>query len=562
MILNEINKVKTILGPKNVSRFYLLVPLDIICSLLEILSISVIIPFVIAISDKKRVLSSDYSYLIFDYFNDYNQFVLFSGIFLIIILFISSGLSIFSQHKLISLANEIGQETSQIRYKKYLFSSYKFHQSSNTSELTKILITEVSRFTQNVLIAALKLFSKSIFLLIIVIFMLIINPLISFYIFSALTTAYLIIYRFFRNRLFSNGIKISNSNKIIYSIISESLKGIKETKFYSLEDHYFKDYSKNSYIVARSTASSQIRSLIPKNIVEFLILTSLILIINFLNSSGQLINNLPLISFYLYSGYRALPALQQIYNSSALIKSNFDSVNQILKHESLLQNKYKKVKKLGSKINSIDVENIFFGYSPDSIFLKNINVKLKGNSFVGVIGKSGSGKSTLIDLLLKLISPSKGKIKINGSDYDYDLSRSYFAYVPQDIYLSDSTILDNILLGNISEDSNIDLVKESYKLAGLSELMDSLPKNIMTQIGENGSSLSGGQRKRLGLARAIYSQKPILILDEVTSGLDRNTELSILSDLKKMSKDKLIILVTHNSKDTMFFDKIIDLDKF
>ena len=83
----------------------------------------------------------------------------------------------------------------------------------------------------------------------------------------------------------------------------------------------------------------------------------------------------------------------------------------------------------------------------------------------------------------------------------------------------------------------------------------------MTEVGENGSSLSGGQRKRLGLARAIYSQKPILILDEVTSGLDRNTELSILADLKKMSQDKLIILVTHNSKDIELFDKIIDLDK-
>ena len=281
MILNEINKVKKILGPRNVSRFYLLVPLDIICSLLEIISISVIIPFVIAISDKQRILSSDYSFLIFDYFSDYNQFVFFSGIFLITILFISSSLSIFSQHKLISLANEIGQETSQIRYKKYLLSDYKFHQSSNTSELTKILITEVSRFTQNVLIAALKLFSKSIFLIVIVIFMLIINPLISFYIFTSLSIAYILIYKFFRDRLFSNGIKISKSNKIIYSIISESLKGIKETKFYSLEDYYFKNYSENSYIVARSTASSQIRSLIPKNIVEFLILTSIILIINF-----------------------------------------------------------------------------------------------------------------------------------------------------------------------------------------------------------------------------------------------------------------------------------------
>ena len=561
MIFNEINKIKKILGKRNVKKFYLLIPFDILSSLLEIISISVIIPFIIAISDKQRVLSSKYSHLISDYFNSYNDFVLFSGLFLILILFISSSLSIFSQHKLISLANEIGQETSQLRFEKYLYSSYKFHLATNTSELTKILITEISRFTQNVLIAILKLVSKSIFLFIIVLFMLVVNPIVSFYIFTSLSLSYFIIYKIFKAKLYRNGLKISESNKNIYRIISESLKGIKETKFYSLEKYYHNLYKKNSYEVAQSTASSQIRSLIPKNIIEFLLLTSLILIINYLNSTNSLISNLPIISFYLYSGYRALPALQQVYNSSALIKSNFESVNQILKHDDLIMDNPPLSNPKKTDLKSIIIDKLSFGYDTDNVFLNNFSFKLNGTGFIGVIGRSGTGKSSLIDLLLRLIEPLSGSIKINGNEYDFEFARAMFAYVPQDVHLSDSTIIDNILLGNISVQDDINLVKQSYSLSGLTEMINDLKDGINSQIGENGALLSGGQRKRLGLARAIYSQKPILILDEVTSGLDKKTELSILKDLKIMSKNKLIILITHNSNDLLFFDKIINLDK-
>ena len=561
MIFNEINKIKTILGKKNVKRFYLLIPFDIITSLLEILSISVIIPFVIAISDKERVLKSDYSHIVSENFSDYNQFVFYSGCLLIIVLFFSSLLSIFSQYKLIRLANEIGQETSQLLFEKYLYSPYKFHLSTNSSELTKVLTAEVSRFTQNVLIASLKMISKSIFLLIIIIFMLLVDPIISLLIICFLITAYFTIYKFFKNRLFSNGIKISNSNKFIYKIINESLIGIKETKFYSLEKYYHNSFKKNSYVIAHRTASSQIRSLIPKNIIEFLMLTVLILIINFLNSKETLITSLPIITFYLYTAYRALPALQQVYNSSALIKSNFESVNQIIKFNSLEYEKSDEKIKDPKPLKNIIINDLSFGYSRDSIFLKNFNLELSQSGFIGIIGKSGSGKSSLIDLLLKLNDPLSGDIKINGLNYDYKEARSLFAYVPQDIYLSDSSIIENIRLGNIRVPINRELIKKSYELSGLKELIKSLPNKLESQIGENGSLLSGGQRKRLGLARAIYSQKPILILDEVTSGLDRQTELSILQDLKKMSESKLVILVTHNSEDLKYFDKIVDLDK-
>jgi len=561
MILKEINKVKRILGKINVRKFYLLVPFDILNSLLEIMSISAIIPFILAISDKSAILNSEYSYIVTDYFKDYNEFILYSGISLILILFFSNSMSIYSQYRLVKLANEIGQETSQKLYKKYLFSNYKFHISTNTSELTKVLTTEVSRFTQNVLIASLKLLSKTIYLIIIVSFMMFVRPLISFVIIISIVSLYFVIYKIFKNRLFSNGLKISFANKNIFKTINESLIGIKETKFNSLEDYYHKQFKTNSDLIAYRTASSQIRSIIPKNIIEFILLSVLVLLIYYLNGKDLLISSLPIISFFLYSAYRALPALQQVYNSSALIKSNFESVNQINKYydvsyeETTIQNlPY-------DTIESININNLYFGYSKKVVFLKNISININNNSFVGIIGKSGSGKSSFIDLLLKLLNPNSGTININNNNnYTYQAARSLFAYVPQDVHLSDSSISENIILGNINAEKDDILLKKSIEISGLSNLVSSLVKGMDSQIGENGSLLSGGQRKRLGLARAIYSQKPILILDEVTSGLDKETELSILNDLKLMSRTKIVILITHNSHELNLFDQIINFD--
>ena len=428
--------------------------------------------------------------------------------------------------------------------------------------MTKNLITEISRFTQNVLIAALKMISKFVFLIIIVIFMLVIKPIVSLTIFSILSIIYLVIFSLFKTKLLNNGKVISNSNKSIYRIISESLNGIKETKFYGLENYYLEKFTYKSNLIAEGTASSQTRSIIPKNIVEFLLFSALILIIVYLNANEKLVESLPLITFYLYTGYRALPALQQVYNSSALIRANYESVNQILKYEHLINTESTITQpRIDIDVNTIHVKNLKFGYAKDQIFLNDITLKLEYPSFVGIIGRSGTGKSTFIDLLLKLRKPLSGQVLINDSTYDYNEAKGLFAYVPQNINLSDSSLIDNIRLGRVNDKIDHKLILKSCELAGLADFVEKLPNKLDTQIGENGSSLSGGQRKRVGLARAIYSKKPILILDEVTSGLDSVTEKGVLTDLKKMSSNKLIILVTHNVQDLSWFDQVINFDK-
>ena len=563
MTFNNLNKIKKVLGEENVRKFYYLIPLDITTSLLELLSISIIIPFVAAISDKEKVLSSEYGNFIINNFSNYNEFLLALVVVLILVSFSSMALSIYSTSRKITLVNQIGQNVSQIKYKEYLLAEYKFHSSVNNTEVSKNLMTEVTRFTNNVLIASVMMVSKAFFLIVIFAFMISVNPLISLSIVSSLALIYLIIYKGLQNKLLSNGKAISGAIANLFSIVSESLNGIKETKFYGLENYYSERYIDNSDTIANKTASSQIISLVPKNVIEFIVFTSLVTILIYLNNNGILIENLPVITFFLYSGYRSLPAFQQVYNSSALIRANYESVNQILKFDHLIENDDDLEPELKSdEISSIAVKGIDFRFGDQKVLFKDFSSIITGPALVAIVGKSGSGKSTLIDLLLKLNHPASGEILINGDKYTYGDARSLFAYVPQSIYLSDSTLLDNIYLGNIRLPIDYELVVKSVKLAGLESFVEGLPKGIHTKIGENGSLLSGGQRKRLGLARAFYSEKPVLILDEVTSGLDEVTEKDILNDLKLMSKSKLIILITHSSQNIALFDRVIDLNLY
>ncbi|MDA9999097.1 ABC transporter ATP-binding protein/permease [bacterium] len=556
-----INSIKNILGKDNVRRFYYLIPLDITASLLELLSISIIIPFVVAVSDKERVLASEYAPFINDQFESYNDFLFALVVTLILVSFASMLLSVFANARKISLANRIGQTVGQSQYKKYLYAEYGFHSNINKSELSKNLMAEISRFTNNVLIAIVTMISKGFFLIVALGFMMNVNASVSITIIFSVVGLYFLVYKGFRGRLISNGQHISKSMTNLYSYIAESLNGIQETKFYQLEKYYFEKYIGDSDTIAKKTASSQIISIIPKSVIEFIIFATLATILIYLYSNGKLTENLPVITFFLYAGYRTFPAVQQIYNSSVLIRANYESVNRILKFDHLIKDddEFERLM-VGADVRSIAVKRLGFGYGNHKRLFKDFSLEIFTPSFVAIIGESGSGKSTLIDLVLKLNRPDSGEVVINNREYSFGDARSVFAYVPQNIHLADSTLLLNIVLGDINKPVDYELIESSFKLAGLGGLVRDLPEGINTEIGENGSALSGGQRKRLGLARAFYSQKPVLILDEVTSGLDSDTESKILCDLKLISKNRLIILVTHNLQNIDIFDQVVNLD--
>ncbi|KZM44895.1 hypothetical protein OA92_03250 [Marinomonas sp. SBI22] len=558
MIFKKTKKLLFVINDKNYKKFLLLLMLLVLTSILEVVGISSIMPLITSITDIEKILENTYVLWFYDYYQlDNNQLRMLIGFTSLILLLMSSLFTIFSNRELLIYGNNIGKTVSVSLFESYIHKNYLFHVESNSSELIKNITQETSRYTQNVFIPMLRLISKIIFLMISFFVLAYINLFIALSSIISIVSIYSVIYFILRSKLSSNGEKISKCNSNRFKLLNESFFGIKETKMMGLEKEYVDEFSKNSMQISTSTASSQSISIIPKSIIEFFLFGGLIFIILYLVFVDKINEYLPVLTLFLFMGYRTLPALQMIYSSMVLIRSNERSIESISSYNTDFLTVEKKDNV--SFKSSISVSNVTFSYpKTNTKVLRGIDFNINSNSILAITGLSGSGKTTLIDLLLGLINPSTGFIFIDGIPIEN--RKPFFSYVPQNVHLIDGTIKENITLGynGVVDDSMLNKVCQQAELEGL---ISDLTLGIDTNVGENGSQLSGGQKQRIGLARALYRNKDIIILDEATSALDAKTETKILNSLKELSEFKTIIMITHKLDTLSFVDNIIFMEK-
>ena len=233
---------------------------------------------------------------------------------------------------------------------------------------------------------------------------------------------------------------------------------------------------------------------------------------------------------------------------------NFNIIHDEKKNKNFFEN----------KDFEINLKDINFKYAKDSnLVLNNVNLKLSSNKIYGIIGKTGSGKSTLIDLISGFYKPSSGNITINGLNIFDDIKnwRKNFGYVSQNIFLFDDTIEKNISLEIDSENIDQKRLNETLLMSSINEFVKTLPDGLKTVVGQNGSKLSGGQIQRLGISRALYQNPKIIIFDEATNALDKDTEDKILKMIQEIKKNKLIFIVTHNTNPLNICDETIKIDE-
>ena len=287
-----------------------------------------------------------------------------------------------------------------------------------------------------------------------------------------------------------------------------------------------------------------------------------------MTKTGNFNNVLPIISLYVFAGYRLLPALQILYSSfaqftflgPALDKLYYDIKNLELSNENQEQG-------VISFNENIILKNIHYNYPNSSrTTLNDISINIPAKSKVGLVGSTGSGKTTIVDIILGLLEAQKGTLEIDGKVITRQNSRSwqrFIGYVPQHIYLSDDSVANNIAFG--VETNNIDqkALEKAAKIANLHNfVIEELPKQYQTTIGERGVRLSGGQRQRVGIARALYHNPKLLILDEATSALDNQTEQVVMEAVNNLGKkDITIILIAHRLNTVKNCDVIFKLEK-
>tara|TARA_E500000178_G_C16962219_1_gene726592 strand:+ start:164 stop:1546 length:1383 start_codon:yes stop_codon:yes gene_type:complete len=351
----------------------------------------------------------------------------------------------------------------------------------------------------------------------------------------------------------------------------EGLGGIKEILLFNKIGEFVNQFTQsNSKLTSAKKINSIIGSL-PRYIIEiFLVIVLVITLLVVSQSNNLIINNLTLLGFFSATFIRLTPSAYRIISSLQRIKFTQKILNSFSKNLQYFEkikddNDDKKFNKNHENIqvkDKIVIKNVKFSYSSKKKLFEDLNLEIKIGSTIGIFGESGSGKSSFVNLLTGLLKPEKGKILINNIDIftNIYLWRKNIGYVPQNIFLIDDTFKKNISLDFNIQSENFKKLNECLKKSELEKFINSLPDGINTLVGERGKRISGGQLQRVGIARALYNNPEILIFDESTSALDKETEIEILKNIYKIKDKKTMIIITHKKELLKNCDKIYKLE--
>jgi len=567
-----IRNLFNLLSPSQRKRFYVLQILVILMTIVEILGVASIIPFMSLVGDMTQLQQDTFIAKFYQMsgINSDSQFVLLLGICVLILLFISMIISVFTVWGLSMFANKIGTEIADRLYAHYLKQDWLFHASGSSAQLTKKIATETMRVTGAVLVPLMQLNSKVILSLLMSIGIFVYDPKVATIGLSIFAISYFFLFKGVRNRLNKNGNAISEVNEERFRLMNEGFGGIKDVLLMGRDDDFINRFNKTGKTLANSQGINAALAQTPRYFVELLAFGSMISLILYLIAShnGNLGLILPIISVYAIGTLKLLPAFQQIYSSIAIIRANipaFESIQQDLYDSSLREEISKKVEEsyLHPK-KQISLEKVRFTYpNKKEPALDGLSISIPINSVIGIVGPSGSGKSTLIDILLGLIEPDQGKLKIDNKIIDSKNCRSWqntIGFVAQSIFLSEGSIAENIAFGIPNNEIDFKQVEYALKLAHLAEFIKSLKEGMHTKVGERGIQLSGGQRQRIGIARALYHKAEVLVFDEATSSLDGITEKMIMEAIHNFSGQKTIILIAHRLKTVQKCHKIFFIE--
>ena len=529
--------------------------LVIIVAVLELFSIASILPFVYVLTNTSEIYDNAYLNYFFDYFNfsSIAAYQLMMGGIVFLVLTLSLSLKAWSI-KMIAHFNHMCEHGISTRLiSNYLNRDYEWFLSKNSSEMGAKILSEVGAVVGGGLTPLMTLISQSFVAASILSLLMFVNPHLALTVMLSLGLAYAVIYNFFSVYLKKTGISISEINKMRFSSVGETFGAVKEIKLRGIESSYIKRFSFFALNYAELRAKVVMVGQLPRYLLEGIAFGGVLLLILYLLSVyGDFKDALPIISLYILSGYRLMPALQNIYASLTQIKISDPLVDGLLDEIYSVKISLPESKISCAEypaINKIVLSDVCYKYPNSNNFaLSHINLEINANSSIAFVGSTGCGKSTLVDIVMGLLRPTSGVVSIGNSllsAYDDRLWRSGVGYVPQQIYLSDDSIINNIAFG--SSDGIIDFSKVEFvsKIAKLHDFVDTLPMGYSTFVGERGVRLSGGQRQRIGIARALYNKPKILVLDEATSALDNITEKFIIDSLNSSGEFSIKIFIAH-----------------
>jgi len=540
----------------------------LIMALIDMIGVASILPFMAVLTNPNIIETNNFLNSMFEAskifgIENNQEFLFVLGLLVFLLLITSLSVRAITTYVQFRFIEMLAYSMTKRLIEGYLHQPYSWFLSRHSADIGKNILSEVAAVIGSGIKPIIEIIAKSTVAITLTTLLFLANPKLTLIIVLLLGGTYMLIFYFIRSYLRKIGEKRLANNELRFKSVIEAFGAAKEVKVGGLEKTYVERFSKPSYIFAKTQASSGVIAQLPRYILEAISFGGVLLIILYMMAqSGNFGTALPILSLYVFAGYRLMPALQQIYScftQLAFISPSIEKLHEDIK--SLKPFNRNQDQSALSFNKSITLKNVHYNYPNASrSALKDINLTIPIKSTVGLVGATGSGKTTTVDIILGLLEAQKGTLEIDGKIITKQNKRSWqkaIGYVPQHIYLTDDTISANIAFGVEIEDINQEAVEKASKIANLHEfIIDELPKKYQTTIGERGIRLSGGQRQRIGIARALYHNPKVLILDEATSALDNQTEKVVMDAVNNLSKDMTIILIAHRLSTVKKCDQI------
>jgi ABC-type multidrug transport system fused ATPase/permease subunit len=552
-------------------------------SLLEVIGIGLVGPFIALATQPSSATNNPWLNLIYVNLSlsSENQLLILIGLGVVFIFYVKSFLNFISQKTIFKFGFTLQGELASRLMRAYLRAPYTFHLDRNSATLIQNIINESNRFANGLIMPLLTSISSSIIAIALVTLLVKTNATASIIILIILLVAFITL-QLFKDRFNRWGKDLSEANIGIIRQINHGLGGFKETRIIGCESYFESELEKHVRSYGKAAALATAFSNFPRYVLEAFLITFLIIFtfLFILQSSGDSQDLSSILGIFALASIRLLPLSTNMLSAIATIKSNIHALNQIYFDLKDLE----KIHKLASSnpllcdpLNSLEVyrkafsldsritlEQICYSYPNTSRnALRGISLEIQKGQSIGLIGKSGAGKTSLVDVILGLLIPQSGDIKVDGVSVYSDLRawQNIIGYVPQSIFLIDDTLERNIAFGVPDHLIDQQRLYNAIHASQLTELVELLPDGIHTKLGERGVLLSGGQRQRVGIARALYHEREILVFDEATAALDNETERLVTDAIKSLSGIKTMIIIAHRLTTIEHCDCIYMLDE-
>lgn len=555
---------------KSIILFYIA---SFFAAILEVVGVGSILPFLIVLVDPQRL--SEIPGVIplitlFNYSLESRELVVIIACIAFGLLFLTNAVRVLVLYGNSIIASRVYTYLSTSLFNYYINRDYIYHVQNNSSTLREKVFIESQRVGV-VLYYCMQLFSNLFIILFLALSLVFILPFLGFVAILGLFAIYAIIYKLTEFRVRRNGVIVSENNFYSSRLINESFSGIKNVKIFNVEEQFLELMYRSRYKLNTAKANNQFLSSSPRYLIEILIFSFVILMLTVFYYQGISIESIiPQAGVFGMAAYKMLPSVQIVFNCMVGIKSHlgaFDYLREDLSEALKLSKDHSVAEISPDRVefsNALSFDQVCFSYpGSSSKTLNDFSLEVKKGKKIAFVGSTGSGKTTVLNMFLGFLKPTSGKIYIDEKildDHNLKAWQQLIGYVPQDIFLMDVSIAENIAFESNQENICFEKLRAAAKLAEIDEFVMSLPEGYQTIVGEMGVQLSGGQRQRIGIARALYRNPKVLILDEATSALDSQTESNVMGNIYQMEEEVTVIIVAHRLSTIRSCDEILVLE--